>query len=112
MYSFTDWFKKVFPPHANRLVGTKLLLVDNLRSHISAEVINLCQENDIKFVCLIPDSTDKTQPLDVGYFAPLKKKWRNMLRAKKAINPNFNAVAKQDFPANLKELMKSVDAKS
>ena len=34
-----------------------------------------------------------------------------MLQAKKAKDPHFNAVAKKDFPANLKELMNSVDAR-
>ena len=52
--------------------STKLLIGDNLTSHMSAEVIELCKENNIKFVCFPPNSTEKLQPLDVGFFGPMK----------------------------------------
>jgi hypothetical protein len=35
-------------------------------------MIQLCKQNEIVFVCLPPNSTDKLQPLDEGVFAPLK----------------------------------------
>ncbi len=44
---------------------------DNLSSHVSLEVISLCRENNIEYVCLLPNSTDKMQPLDVGIFGPM-----------------------------------------
>ncbi len=40
MHSFTDWFKKIFLPHVRRQSGRKLLIGDNLASHISMEVIS------------------------------------------------------------------------
>jgi hypothetical protein len=69
-YVFVDWMKKVLIPYCRRLEGKKLLLVDNLSSHISMEVIDLCKECNIELVCLPPNSTDKMQPLDVGIFGP------------------------------------------
>jgi hypothetical protein len=53
------------------LPGKKLLICDNLSSHVSLEVISLCRENNIEYVCLPPNSTDKMQPLDVGIFGSI-----------------------------------------
>ena len=63
---FTDWFKNSFLKHVRRNFDKKMLVGDNLRSHISLEVIDLCRKKDIQFVCLPPNSTHLTQPLDVG----------------------------------------------
>ena len=109
-FIFTDWFENTFLPVARRLVGEKLLIGDNLASHISIKFIQLCADHNIKFVCLPPNSTDKLQPLDVGYFGPLKRKWREMLQMKKEADPSFNALNKREFPLNLKELIESIDA--
>jgi hypothetical protein len=46
--------KKILVPYCRRLTGKKILIVDNLSSHISREVIDLCREHDITFVCLPP----------------------------------------------------------
>nr|CAI5850751.1 unnamed protein product [Callosobruchus analis] len=77
--TFTDWFEMTFLPHAKRLPGRKVPLGDNLSSRFTNRVIKQCQENDIGFICLPKDSTLLTQPLDVGFFRPLKTTWRSML---------------------------------
>ncbi|CAH2088822.1 unnamed protein product [Euphydryas editha] len=46
----------------------KLLKGDNLSSHLSIDVIKLCQEKDIHFIFLPKNSTHLTQPLDVAAF--------------------------------------------
>jgi hypothetical protein len=79
MFLFEQWFVDLFLKKMKRRPGKKLLIGDNLASHISPRVIQLCKENDILFVCLPPNSTDKLQPLDVGMFAPLKAGWRRVL---------------------------------
>jgi hypothetical protein len=101
MYIFTDWFKKIFLPHVRRMPGRKLLIGDNLASHISLEVINLCRDNDIQFVCLPPNSTDKIQPLDVGYFGPMKQAWRTQLKAYSDKSPTAKLLQKTEFPRML-----------
>ena len=111
MFSFTDWFERVFLKHARRLEGKKLLIGDNLASHISSKVIQQCSENDIVFLCLPPNSTDKMQPLDVGFFGPMKRTWRRQLQMKKEADPKFNALKKQDFPVNLRELIVNLNPK-
>jgi hypothetical protein len=111
MWVFEDWFKKVFLPHVRRQPGKKILLGDNLSSHISLEVINLCRENDIKFICLPPNSTDKMQPLDVGIFGPMKSAWRKQLKAYADLDPAAKLLKKTEFPRMVKELLDSLNPK-
>lgn len=62
-FTFEEWFHKSFLPVARRQPGKKMILGDNLASHLSVEVINTCRRENIEFVCLPPNSTDKLQPL-------------------------------------------------
>lgn len=110
-YVFVDWMKKVLIPYCRRLEGKKVLLVDNLSSHISVEVIDLCKECNIEFVCLPPNSTDKMQPLDVGIFGPMKSSWREQLRKYQDQDPNAKLLKKTEFPRMLKELVESLNTK-
>ncbi|KAK3765664.1 hypothetical protein RRG08_026140 [Elysia crispata] len=74
---FEEWFLTVIVPWARRRVGPKVMVRDNLSSHLSETVINTCQEFNIRFVLLPPNSTDKWQPLDVSFFGPLKREEDN-----------------------------------
>ena len=49
-----------------------LLIEDGHSSHISLEVIELAQENDIHLLCLPSHTSHLLQPLDVGVFKSLK----------------------------------------
>jgi hypothetical protein len=84
---YEQWFFTMALPRLKRLPGKKVLICDNLSSHLSVSVINSCREHNIEFVCLPPNSTDKLQPLDVGVFAPLKAAWRSVLTDYKNKNP-------------------------
>ena len=79
MQCFHDWFVKIALPHLRRLPGKKVLIGDNLSSHLSTEVIRECEENDIKFCFLPSNATHLCQPLDVAFFRPLKTSWRKIL---------------------------------
>ena len=74
--TFTDWFFKMMLPKLCRIEGRKVLIGDNLSSHLIDAVIKVCSQNNIAFVCLYPNSTHLLQPLDVAWFVPLKKVWR------------------------------------
>ena len=42
-FTFEDWFRKVFLPYRRRhLTGKVVLIGDNLRTHLSLDVIQLC----------------------------------------------------------------------
>ena len=101
-YSFTFFQKKL---------GVKVLLGDNLSSHISPKVIKTCEENEIKFVCLPPNSTHITQPLDVAFFKPLKTAWRKIITEYKdsPAGRMKTSLDKQHFPELLNKLLSALE---
>ena len=66
-------------PKLCHLEERKLLIGDNLSSHLSDAAIKACSQNKIAFVCLYPNATHLLQPLDVAWFAPLIEVWRKTL---------------------------------
>ena len=105
--TFEDWFKTIFLPVARRKEKTALI-GDNLSSHFSDEVLDLCKRHNVKFICLPPNSTDKIQPLDVAYFRSLKCNWRKILNDFKERNKGAGTVPKTKFPKLLSELLIAV----
>lgn len=103
--STQDWFTKIFLVHRRRLQGKVILIGDNLRTHINLEIIRLCKEENIEFICLPPNITDKMQPLDVAVFGPMKRKWREELHKMRLEDPDMKALDKTKFPMNLKRLI-------
>jgi len=79
--TFVDWFKTIALPYCRKLPAEtkKVLIGDNLSSHFSDEVIRDCELHNIAFVCLPPNATHLCQPLDVAFFAPMKRQWRKIL---------------------------------
>ncbi len=74
---FEDWFSKIVLPYFRHCgPGPKVLLGDNLGSHISFEIILRALQENIRFILLPPNSTHLTQLLDVSVFRPLKQSWR------------------------------------
>jgi hypothetical protein len=70
--------KNIFLLHMHCLPGRKLLLCDDLASHILVEVIDLCRESNVEFVC-------RPTPLTIAatwykVFAPMKQKLREQLQ--------------------------------
>ena len=50
---FEEWFMSVALPYLKPLRGKKVLVGNNLSSHLSAEIIQKCEENQIAF-CFLP----------------------------------------------------------
>ncbi|XP_026326216.1 uncharacterized protein LOC113234910 [Hyposmocoma kahamanoa] len=108
--TFRDWFRTSFLPHAKALPGRKVLIGDNLSSHMDDDVLNECEKNNIDFVCLVPYSTHLCQPLDVAFFRPMKSAWRNVLTNWKMQNPRLSTVPKDTFPRLLQKALKKIDS--
>lgn len=100
---FEDWFDKIALPFLRRKEGVKVLIGDNLSSHISVRIIQTCEANNILFVLLPPNSTHLCQPLDVAVFRPMKIAWRKILTKWKL--KHRGTVPKATFPSLLKELL-------
>lgn len=100
---FLDWFLNIVIPWANHLEGQKLVIGDNLSSHLNPDIIELCEAHQIRFVFLPSRSTHLTQPLDVAFFGPFKKSWRKILLQYKTENPKQASLNKSHFSLLLKQ---------
>ena len=110
--TFVDWFKKVAlayfrsRPHDE----PKVLIGDNLASHINYKLVPLCEEHNIKMVFLVPNATHLLQPLDVAVFAPLKKEWRKVLTTwKLSAGKSLTTLPKWAFPSLLLQLLEAME---
>ena len=101
---FERWFREIFLPHANAKDGKKVLLGDNLASHFTPEVIQAAVDNNIEFVCLIPNSTHILQPLDVAVFRSVKVEWRRIMEAWRKEARIKGSIPKSQFPGLLRKL--------
>lgn len=108
MCCFDDWFKTIILPWARSRAGVKAMIGDNLASHLSVEVVRLCEDNNIRLVFLPPNATHLTQPLDVAFFGPMKKSWREILLKYKLTHQTSTTINKCDFPQLLQELMTNI----
>lgn len=104
---FEDWFHSLFLPAVRHLQGPIVLIGDNLASHISVAVLKTCEEKNIKFICLPPNSTHIAQPLDVAVFAPMKRVWRKILSEWRETSEGhkYPTIPKEKLPVLLKKLM-------
>lgn len=109
--TFEDWFESILLPRLKKLEGKKVVICDNLSSHLSVRILKLCQENNVSFVCIPANSTHITQPLDVTFFRPMKEAWRKILLDYKetAWGCRSSSLEKQYFPSLLKKLMEAIE---
>lgn len=107
---FEDWFEFLLLPMLKKQNGTKVLIGDNLSSHLNSRVLALCRDYDIKFIALPPHSTHLLQPLDVAFFRPMKGEWRSILTKWKETDEGrrVTTVPKTIFPRLLKDLMEAL----
>lgn len=104
---FEDWFLKIILPWVRRTNDPKVLIGDNLSSHVSLNIIKLCEQNNIRFVLLLPNSTHLCQPLDVAVFHPMKVSWRAVLEDWKL--RNRGVLPKIEFPRQLRKALEKTN---
>nr|CAI5862835.1 unnamed protein product [Callosobruchus analis] len=108
--SFEDWFFSIVLPVLKKKDGKKVLIGDNLSSHISMRVLEACHQYNIAFIALPPNSTHLTQPLDVAFFRPFKSHWRKILDKWKMTpdGQRLPTIPKNVFPSLLLSLWNEV----
>ena len=106
-FCFQDWFKNHMFGILMKKPGKKVLIGDNLSSHINYDVIKMCEENNISFVALPPNTTHLLQPLDVALFRSMKGNWRLILEEWKRTpyGRRSGTISKDCFPRLLKNLI-------
>ncbi|KAA6353167.1 MAG: hypothetical protein EZS28_051306, partial [Streblomastix strix] len=57
-----------------------VLQIDNCRSHLTADALQICALNNIKMITLPPNSTQFLQPLDLGIFGSFKQHLQTLRR--------------------------------
>lgn len=104
---FCDWFDTILIRNLKKTPGKKVVIGDNLSSHLSPYIIDKCKQENIYFICLPPNSTHLTQPLDVAFFHPMKVAWRKILSDWKTTPEGIKnpILQKQSFPKLLKKLL-------
>lgn len=95
----------MFAPHVrrNHLPGQKVvLLLDGHSSHETIEAREFAKANNIELFELPPHLTHILQPLDVGFFGPLKTHW-NKVQEEYVRSKDGNFVTKETFGALAKK---------
>ncbi|KAJ8893767.1 hypothetical protein PR048_006367 [Dryococelus australis] len=80
-----------------------LLIVDDHSSHISLAAVNFCRENGIVLVSLPLHCSYKLQPLDIGFFGPLKMFYNTACENWMFTNPVGAVSPEQPRPSTLTE---------
>ncbi|KAJ8930692.1 hypothetical protein NQ314_016482 [Rhamnusium bicolor] len=104
---FSDWFETQMLPRLKKLEGKKVVRCDNLSVHVTMNSLQLCHENQISLICLPPNGTHLTQPLDVEFLRNLKIAWRKVLSDWKDTEEGIRNtnIQKQNFPPLLSKMM-------
>ena len=74
-----EWLTRVFDPQTRNVANGKprVLINDGFGTHETVEILEFALKNNI-ILCRLPSHTShKTQPCDVGPFAPLKAAYRD-----------------------------------
>ena len=105
------FFNDILLPRIKKQEGAHAMIGENLSSHISESVVRKCERRNVKFICLPPNSTHLTQPLDLAYFKPLKTSWCSILNdfQKTKFDQNESAIPKDIFPLLLSQLVKALE---
>ncbi|THG93507.1 hypothetical protein EW026_g7744 [Hermanssonia centrifuga] len=93
------WFTESFIPQARARAGDDnepiLLVVDGHGSHVTKEMAKAGLAHNVHIFCLPPHTTHRLQPLDVGCFGLLSRKW--LERCEEVIEATRENIAKGDF---------------
>jgi hypothetical protein len=70
-----EWLRRVFEPQTREKAAgrRRLLIADGHGSHIQADFIAHCMQNDIDLLIMPPHCSHLLQPLDVGVFSAFKR---------------------------------------
>lgn len=105
--SFFEYFANIFHPYLLEKQTTfpVIVFLDEHKSHMSYHLSEFCKAKDIILVCLPPNTTHIMQPLDVAFFAPLKKMWNKVIQTWR-IHHEGIGLHKFDIPTVLSDIIR------
>ena len=68
---FYRWFSKLFLPQTQPL-GKQILIIDGYGSHVSLNLIDSAIANELILYCLLHNTIQPLQPLDIAVYKSLK----------------------------------------
>ena len=108
MAVFDAWFEAVVVPWAATKGSRKKMIIgDNLSAHLSPVSLKRASEVGVFFRLLPPNTTHFLQPLDVAFFSPLKRAWKQQLLEYKRSTTN-KSILKKHFAEQFKLLFQTV----
>lgn len=108
MSVFDSWFEAVVAPWAiSNRDKKKVIIGDNLSSHLSPVSLQRASELGVSFRLLPPNTTHFLQPLDYAVFGALKRSWRDQLLAYKQSHLN-KSILKKHFAGELRKLVSTI----
>lgn len=107
--SFYEYISNIFYPWliAQSIEFPVVLYLDGHKSHVTMPLTEFCREKAIILISLPPNSTHVMQPLDVGFFKPLKSSWKNAINKFKTENNN-KTLNKENFAPVLEQAFKAM----
>lgn len=109
---FFEYIANIFEPWLteHNILRPVILYVDGHVSHLTLHLSKFCSEKQIIIIALPPNATHIMQPLDVGFFRPLKIQWQ---KEYKEFCKDFISVGihKYQFAPLLDKTFKSMDMK-
>jgi hypothetical protein len=91
-----EWLKHFIKHIESKVVGAhQLLIFDGHESYHSLEFQELCKENNIYTLCMLPHSSHLLQSLAIGCFLPLKRTYIREIKA--LIRHHINHIMKLEF---------------
>lgn len=89
-----------------------ILFIDGHKSHLTMQLSEFCDANDIILYCLLPNATHILQPADVSVFRPIKVFWKKTIRKWQMQPENLNNhLTKITFAPLLAQTLESADMK-
>ena len=109
---FDAWFEAVVVPWAaSKGQRKKMIIGDNLSAHLSPVTLKRASEVGVFFRLLPPNTTHFLQPLDVAFFAPLKRAWKEQLLQYKRNTVN-KSILKKHFAEQFQRLVSGVKSET
>lgn len=111
--TFYEYMTNIFYPWClqNEIEFPILVFMDGHASHLNLALSDFCVQHSIELISLFPNSTQWTQPLDIGLFRSLKGAWKKSVIDWK-LKHDGSSLQKEDFSAAFKVALDSLDLKT
>lgn len=108
---FYEYIANIFYPWllTNSIQLPIILFIDGHTSHLTMHTSKFCREKHIILISLYPNATHILQPLDIGFFKPMKTQWKEEVYKWRIANLAAPKLKKSNFATLLQKTMTALD---